>query len=241
MRSQQQFFPYCGAGPGPGDWLTRWNFDPVLLVLIACGLAAGLVLAPDRRAAHIAAASTVLVLFVSPLCALSSSLFAARTVHHIALALLLAPLLVRALALHRRAIPVSLMGLTAVQAAVFWMWHSPPLYAAALSSDGIFWAMQVSLVASAALWWARLPQSLAPAAVVAVLATMVQMGVLGALLTFAGRAFYAPHWLTTQAWGLSPLDDQRIAGLVMWAPASGAYLLIALAILSRSLQPTPAR
>ncbi len=61
------------------------------------------------------------------------------------------------------------------------------------------------------------------------------MGALGALLTFANRALYAPHWLTTQVWGLSPLEDQQVAGIVMWAPASLVYMLAALVILYRSL------
>ena len=39
----------------------------------------------------------------------------------------------------------------------------------------------------------------------------------------------------------TPLEDQQIAGLIMWAPASAAYLLIALAILYRSMQPAYAR
>ncbi len=64
---------------------------------------------------------------------------------------------------------------------------------------------------------------------------MVAMGTLGALLTFAGRALYAPHLLTTQSFGLSPIEDQQIAGIVMWAPASLVYLLAALTILYRSM------
>ena len=101
--------------------------------------------------------------------------------------------------------------------------------------------MQLSLTGAAAFWWASMRQAQVPAAVAATLATMVQMGALGALLTFAGRAFYAPHFATTQAWGWTPLEDQQIAGLIMWAPASAAYLLIALAILYRSMQPAYAR
>jgi putative membrane protein len=62
---------------------------------------------------------------------------------------------------------------------------------------------------------------------------MVLMGVLGALITFAGRALYAPHWLTTQPWDMSPLQDQQIAGIIMWAPASAIYLLAAMVLLYR--------
>lgn len=174
-------------------------------------------------------------LFVSPFCALGSALFIARVVHHVALAVLLAPLLVSAFALHERRIAVPLPLLTAVQALVFWAWHVPPLYALALSSDAVFWLMQLTITGSAALWWARLRQRAAGEAVLMLLATMVQMGLLGALIVFSGRALYAPHYLTTRDWGLSVMEDQQIAGLIMWAPASAFYLLAAMVILYRSL------
>lgn len=241
MNAPSQWLPYCGAGPTPGEWLERWNFDPVLLILVAALLAAGWRLAPARRTSHAAAALVFAIFFISPFCALGSALFSFRAIHHIALVLILAPLLVVSFALHEKRLPISLAALTAIQALVFWTWHAPSLYAAALSSDAAFWLMQITITASAAVWWAKLRQAPVPAAIGALLATMVQMGVLGALLTFAGRAFYAPHWLTTQPWGMSPLEDQQIAGLIMWAPASAFYLLAAAVLLYRSLQPVPAR
>ena len=158
-----------------------------------------------------------------------------RIVHDVVLAALLAPLIVAALRLDRQEVPGSLTVLTVVHGLTFWLWHAPPLYAAAMSSDPVFWIMQASIVATAAAWWAKVVRSPAPAAAIALLGTMVAMGALGALLTFAHRAYYAPHWLTTQAWGLSAIEDQQIAGIVMWAPASLVYLLAALAILYRTL------
>jgi putative membrane protein len=61
------------------------------------------------------------------------------------------------------------------------------------------------------------------------------MGLLGALITFAGGALYAPHLLVTQAWGLTPLQDQQLAGLIMWVPAAGLYLGAALFLAQRWL------
>ncbi len=233
--------PYCGVAPDPAGWAGAWNADLVLLAIVSVALVLTARRHPERTRDCAAAAGVFLVLYVSPLCALGSALFAVRTFHHVALSLILAPLLVRAFALERVAARMSFPLLTALQAGVFWAWHAPPAYAAALSNDFVFWAMQASLIATATLWWAALRRAEAPAAVAMTLATMVQMGALGALLTFAGRAFYAPHYLTTQAWGWSPLEDQQIAGLIMWAPASAAYLMVALAILYRSMQPALAR
>ncbi|MGS0132350.1 cytochrome c oxidase assembly protein, partial [Escherichia coli] len=69
--------------------------------------------------------------------------------------------------------------------------------------------------------------------------TMVQMGMLGALLVFAGSAVYGPHLATTAAWGLTPLADQQLAGLIMWAPAAGIYLVAALVQVARWIGPDP--
>ena len=195
---------------------------------------------PHRDLAAAGVLGLLVFLFVSPFCALGSALFSARVVHHVILATVLGPLLVMAFDLHRRR-PIGLVPATVIHGAIFWAWHIPALYSAALSSDLIFWAMQVTIVMSAALFWAAILRAEATAAVAALLATMVAMGVLGALITFAGRPLYPPHWLTTDAWGLSPLEDQQLAGLVMWAPAAAIYLLAALAILYRSLQARPAR
>ncbi|MBS7668114.1 cytochrome c oxidase assembly protein [Croceicoccus gelatinilyticus] len=174
-------------------------------------------------------------LYISPFCALGSALFAVRIVHDVVLVSVLAPLVVAALRLERLAIHGSLVGWTVIHVLTFWLWHAPPFYEAAMSSDATFWAMQVSIVATASLWWVKVFRAPAPAAATVLLATMVAMGSLGALLTFAHRALYAPHWLTTQDWGLSPLEDQQIAGIIMWAPGSLVYLLAALTIVYRSL------
>ena len=55
----------------------------------------------------------------------------------------------------------------------------------------------------------------------------VVMGVFGAILTFAPAPWYSSHLLTTALWHLTPLEDQQLAGVVMWAPASLAYLAAA--------------
>jgi len=104
-----------------------------------------------------------------------------------------------------------------------------------MSSDLVFWAMQFAITGTAAVWWAKVVRSPAPGAAAALLATTVAMGALGALLTFARSALYEPHWLTAQSWGLSPLEDQQIAGIIMWAPASLIYLIAALVMLYRSM------
>ncbi len=179
----------------------------------------------------------MIFLFVSPFCALGAALFSARAVHHLVLAAVLAPALALLLIRIGRAPRVTLAVAAIAFAVTFWAWHWPSLYAAALSSDALFWLMQVTITGTSVLLWAGVLRAQASAAVAALLATMVQMGALGALLTFAQRPLYEPHWSATAAWGLAPLEDQQLAGLVMWAPGSLLYLMAAVTILYRSLQP----
>jgi len=47
-------------------------------------------------------------------------------------------------------------------------------------------------------------------------AAMLQMSLLGAVLTFARRPLFSVHALTTIPWGMSPADDQQLGGLIMW-------------------------
>jgi putative membrane protein len=181
---------------------------------------------PRRDALRGAWALTVL-LYVSPLCALSSAFFTVRVVHHMALVLLVAPLLAFGLEPWLRRATTPLSGCTAVGAVTFWIWHVPAAYAAALSSVAIYALMQLTILATATAFWVAVRRATPAAALAAILATTVLMGLLGALITFAVRPLYAPHVVSTLAWGVSPLEDQQLAGIVMWAPGSIAYLAAA--------------
>lgn len=244
MDATQRWIPYCGEAPGPDAWLGRWNLDPVLLAALALlAIALWWPTGRPRTALRWAWWLTVL-LYVSPLCALSSAFFTVRVVHHMALVLAVAPLVAHGLApfLARGLTPpgapqrVPLWTSTAIATAVFWLWHAPAPYAAALSSDAVYALMQLTLLASAALFWLAVRRAAPVAAIGAILLAMVWMGLLGALILFAGRPLYEPHLASTLAWGVSPLEDQQLAGLLMWAPGSLAYLAAAIGIGWRWLQ-----
>lgn len=231
MQAVPRWIPYCGEAPTPELWLTRWNLDPVLgasLLLLAFALGrCSAPTAPQRRALWWAWALTVL-LYVSPLCALSSAFFTVRVVHHMALVLVLAPLLAFGLAPWIRRLPSPLWPWTAVAAVTFWTWHVPAPYEAALSSDAVYALMQLTILGSAIAFWLGVRRAAPAAALAAILVTTVVMGLLGALITFASSPLYAPHVASTLSWGVSPLEDQQLAGIIMWAPGSIAYLAAAL-------------
>jgi putative membrane protein len=52
------------------------------------------------------------------------------------------------------------------------------------------------------------------------------MALLGAVLTFAPAPLYAIHLTAPLAWGLSPLADQQLAGLLMWVPAGLPFAVV---------------
>ena len=206
----RDWHPYCGAAPIPSDWLERWNVDPVLLAMVA--LATLLLWRGSETRAHkrlvASAAGLALLLFVSPL-------------------------LVFALREGRTRWPGSLPMWTGLQALAFWLWHAPGLYAEAMSSDLVYWLMQLTITGTAVGFWAAVRRTSGLSAIAALLVSTVQMGLLGALITFAGAPLYAPHFLTTEPWGLSALEDQQMAGLIMWAPSAGLYLAAALFLAHR--------
>ena len=218
--------PYCGPAPLPETLLAAWTFDPVLLAgLVAAGLAglwqvARTGHAAQRRALGVATAAGV-VAFVSPLCALTVALFAARGLHHLLLIFALAPALavLRPLRLRAGAGLPALVGLSAA----LWAWHVPAVYAAAWDHAAVYWALQAALIWPAWAFWSGLldpkrdvASSLSGALQLAALAG--QMGLIGAILTFAPRPLYPEHLVHTEAFGLTPLADQQLAGLVMWVP-----------------------
>ena len=99
--------------------------------------------------------------------------------------------------------------------------------------------MQVSLLGSAWLMWRAIlsPATPSGAALVALVATIGQMGLLGALIVFAPVPLYMVHLASTAPWGLSPLADQQLAGLLMWVPATLPYLGVGLWLAWSSLRP----
>jgi putative membrane protein len=228
--------PYCGAAPDPAGLVGSWNLDPILLVVLAAAAVAYRFVPPDMRGSQRAfwgAWALAIALFVSPFCPFTSALFSARAVHHLLLVIVLGPLLV--LAFRRVRLPSSVALWTFLATLVFWLWHAPSAYSAALSSDWVYWLMQLSILGTAVLFWMSIGNSSPLVAIGALLASMVAMGLLGALITFAARPLYAPHFLTTEAWGLMPLEDQQLAGLIMWAPGGGFYLIAAVLLAARWL------
>src|SRR5438874_7453140 len=116
-----------------------------------------------------------------------------------------------------------------------WVWHLPALYQAALGSATIHAIEHTCFLATACLfWWAlihgRYGRVGYGVAVVFVFATAVHSEVLGALLTFAPRVWYPLYTMRSSAAGLDALEDQRLAGLLMWIPFGVIFLILGLGL-----------
>jgi cytochrome c oxidase assembly factor CtaG/cytochrome c2 len=128
-----------------------------------------------------------------------------------------------------------------VSTAVLWVWHVPELYEAALEDDLVHALEHAAFLSTAWFFWGcvlALSRHRAAGDGIAILllfTTTLQSGILGALMTFAPTPWYASYLPTTAAWGLSPLADQQLAGVIMWVPAGTVYLAAALAILALRL------
>jgi len=109
-----------------------------------------------------------------------------------------------------------------------WGWHVPVLFEAATANEVLHALQHLSFFVTAALfWWTVLAPLARPIpAMLSLFATMMQTGALGALMTFSRQPWYAG----------SALEDQQLAGLIMWVPAGLAYPVAALLIGSQWLR-----
>jgi len=211
------------------------------------------------------------VALVSPLHAWGQVLFSAHMTQHEVLVLVAAPLLVlgRPLIAFLWALPLDwsrslgniarlrwlnrlwrtfTIPLVAwlVHAVALWVWHIPLLFEAVLYHESVHTAQHLSFLISALLfWWALIhgPQGAMGygAAVLYLFTTSVHSGVLGALITLAGSVWYPSYVGLTNSWGLTPLEDQQLGGLIMWIPAGLVYVIAGLALFAGWLREADLR
>jgi cytochrome c oxidase assembly factor CtaG len=125
-------------------------------------------------------------------------------------------------------------------------WHVPALYQRTVDSDLVHTLQHSSFLLTALLfWWSVLPaaslRNRHGGAILSLFSTMVYTGGLGALLTLGRTLWYPAYGEAAPLWGLTPLEDQQLAGLIMWVPGGIAYLLAALWLVVAWLQESEAR
>ncbi|MBV9324483.1 MAG: cytochrome c oxidase assembly protein [Chloroflexi bacterium] len=112
----------------------------------------------------------------------------------------------------------------------FALWHVPFMYDAAQGQSVVHYAEHTLFFLTALLfWWPVIHpgggrRTLGKIAAIGYVSIpMLEGTLIGALLTFAQRPFYATYLVAPRLTGLSPLDDQQLAGLIMWIPGGMVY------------------
>lgn len=227
-----------------------------------------------RTGFFVAGIGAIAVALLSPLETASGSLTSAHMVQHVLLVLVAAPLLAlgRVVPTLALGLPIRMrrrwwrilrrVALTpgrlqwlrsplpalALYTVAFWIWHAAVPYQATLTSDTVHAAEHLTFLATALLFWqAALTPDLFGRGlrVLAVFGAAMQGTLLSALLTFAPNPWYGGYAVSSPLWGMDPLTDQQLAGLVMWIPGGLIYTAAALAILTgwlrgiASTEPAP--
>jgi len=124
--------------------------------------------------------------------------------------------------------------------AMFWIWHLPYLYNLALENEVVHVVEHILfIVTGTMLWWPVLkpiPEGkLAPMAAIIYMGIAATLGmILGIIFTISDTVFYSFYThpndelgalkLIREEWGLTPLDDQKLGGAIMWEPMGAIFL-----------------
>jgi len=129
----------------------------------------------------------------------------------------------------------------ALQAAALWAWHAPPAYQAALGNQWVHDAEHLSFLVTSLIfwWWVVQPGKRRGEKIVvsflALFAAAMQSTVLALVITMSPSPWYPAYAASTGAWGLTPLQDQQLAGAIMWVPSALIYLCAVVLMLASSL------
>ncbi len=118
----------------------------------------------------------------------------------------------------------------------FSFWHLPRPYAWSLENEWIHAFEHLTFLVTAIMFWKLVIEPSGRrsmgyyATLIYVAAIAVLSGLPGALMLLSPVALFKARDSVSAVWGLTPLEDQQIAGLIMWIPA-GLFFLVPIAVL----------
>jgi cytochrome c oxidase assembly factor CtaG len=132
--------------------------------------------------------------------------------------------------------PVVALG---ISSAVLWAWHLPWAYDRALRSETVHALEHASFLGAYVLYWWPImaPASLTlwlrgnASRVVYLLAGATQSAILASLIAFHADVLYATYTVAPRVTSLSPLADQRLAGMLMLFPGVVVHVIAAIYLL----------
>jgi cytochrome c oxidase assembly factor CtaG len=221
-----------------------WTFAPVVVVALVAYVWLYVARwrkvdgPPGRLALWLAGVGLIGVALLSPVDRVGEQLASAHMVQHLLLTdlapialilaltkVLLRPVTKRVHEIEKKAGPLAhpAMGVIAYVGAM-WLWHVPALYDAALKHPLVHVLEHLSFAAAGGLYWWHLLSPIRSrlrlggmGPILYMASTKILVGFLGVLLAFAPDRLYDAYGTneTATRWGLSVLDDQHVAGLIM--------------------------
>lgn len=199
-----------------------------------------------RVAAFVTGILTLFLALTGPLGDLAGTfLFSAHMVQHLMLTVIAPPLilfgtpgwLIRPLVLGAPLAPFARFITRptiafAVFSVILTAWHLPVLYNLSLADRAVHIAMHLMFIASAVVgWWPlmsplpELPRLSLPMQMLYVTLLGIPMVVVAAFVTLADAVLYPHYAAAPRLWGISPLQDQKIGGVIMWVPGHSVFLV----------------
>lgn len=204
---------------------------------------------PRRKvASFVAAMGVMFVALQGPLHELSDFfLFSAHMVQHLVLILVMPPFLLYSVPdwMLRPAVRVPAIGRVArlvtfplvafaLNNVIFAAWHFPGPYDLMMRDHGIHVTMHLMImVTGTIMWWPvmsplpELPRIAPPLQMIYLFVLGIPMMMTAALITFSETELYRWYVEAPRIFPLSPLEDQRLGGVIMWVPG-GLALWIAI-------------
>lgn len=113
-------------------------------------------------------------------------------------------------------------------------WHLPPLYNAAMFYHEVHIVQHLMFIAgSVIMWWPllsplpELPRLSYPGQMLYAFLMTLPMTIVSIYIVYANHVLYPAYASAPRLWGLSPLEDQRLGGLIMWIPGGLFFYVIA--------------
>ena len=249
---------------------TTWNWDPSVLLgsaVLIIGYTWATRFRISQRTLTFGLGILILLFALeSPLDMLGDTyLFSAHMFQHLLLILIVPPLLIAGLPppfarkivntkpwsdidwTLTRPLRAWLLGI-----GTLWLWHVPPLYNAALTSEMIHVFQHLSFLVTATIfWWPIMgapPERrlTPPIALIYLMAAGMASTFLGILLAYWPQDLYPRYQnptdllgilpLIRNTWGVSARLDREIGGLMMWVPGSFVYIRVLFGIFFRWLE-----
>jgi len=215
------------------------------LVILATGV--GYLRSPRRLRgkpwAFISGLFVLWLVIASPLSSMDHRLLTFHMLQHLLSMTIAAPLIL--LGLPGLAIPrrlASPIGCWLIGTGVVILWHVPTAHELGMRSEAWHLIQHLTFFGAGLLFWwpvlTRAPGKLRASSVpIYLFLATLPCDALSAFLTFCGRVVYRSHASLPAMSALSPLQDQELAGALMWFWVTIAYLVPAVTITVRMLSP----